>query len=127
VSGAARFLLTGLTVGIHICPAPFEPGARTVLPKANDPEAILSARISIARALATQPPHSTAAFRSIAEDARKHSFPMQELSARLALLEAERSRVGKLNGTSVTDFVADARFRGYLLFARKALALTAVP
>jgi serine/threonine protein kinase/tetratricopeptide (TPR) repeat protein len=102
--------------------------ARTLqaaLPKANDQEAILSARITIARAFATQQPfpQALADLRAIAEDARKQRFTMQELSAKLALLESARLQGTKSDASSLQAFVQSAKSRGYLLLARKASAL----
>lgn len=102
---------------------------QALLPKTSEPETILSARVTIARAFATMDtfPRALADLRAIAAQARKGSFVMQELSANLALAESERLHGIYPNNSSLETLVQTAKNKGYLLLARKASALLVAP
>jgi serine/threonine protein kinase/tetratricopeptide (TPR) repeat protein len=99
-----------------------------LLPRANDPETVLSARITDARALATQPVFSSALadLRALASEAHEHNFPSQELAAGLAIAESEKLHGLPPNHSSLRALAQTAKSKGYLLVARKASSLLAL-
>jgi eukaryotic-like serine/threonine-protein kinase len=92
-----------------------------LLPKANQEETRLSARTTIARALAAQHSFSLASSEllSVLAEARRHSFLMEELSAGVALAEAEKLQGVPTSLSSLRALAATAKTKGYLLLARK--------
>jgi eukaryotic-like serine/threonine-protein kinase len=100
---------------------------QALLPKATDEGILLSARITIAQALATQGafPRAVADLRAIVSEAHQRSFVMQELSANLALAEIEKMQGARMDSSSVQALAKTAKSKGYLLLARKASALLA--
>ena len=100
---------------------------QAVLPKATEAQLLLSARITIAQALATQRafPLAIADLRAIASEAHQRSFVMQELRANLAIAESEKLQGTHMDSSSVNALAQTAKSKGYLLLARKASALVA--
>jgi hypothetical protein len=92
-----------------------------------DEETWLAGRIAVSRALARQktPAKVLADLRAVVAEAKQRSFPMQELSARLALAEAERLQGIESSRKALLAIAEDAKARGYLLLARKASGLLA--
>lgn len=97
----------------------------SLLPKLTDADTRFSARITLARVLAAQHayPRAFADIRTIAAEARKGSYLMQELSANLALAESEKLQGARANSSELQHLAQTAKSKGYLLLARKADAL----
>jgi serine/threonine protein kinase/tetratricopeptide (TPR) repeat protein len=102
-------------------------GLESALKNAEDKETILTARITMARADASQGSFQSAldSLQRALMDAKRQSFVLQEFDANLGLLETAKlqGRLSKADLTATTKLARTASDKGYLLIAKKASAL----
>jgi tetratricopeptide (TPR) repeat protein len=102
-------------------------GLEDALHGADDKQAVLTARITIGRAYASQRafPRALSELRTAVADAKKQSAVLQEMDGNLALAETAKLQGALSNAerAALAKFAQTARDKGYLQISRKAAAL----